>query len=201
MGGRDIRNYRICSNFDSFKEFINYFCNPSDLVRFETIGDNAIFGEFNSKLFLEKHIMRTILKSLLFSVILFASSGASAQFQQYQQIASFRQNVGTYFLNENYGFVFTIGKISQYRPGYPNIVTDTIAIYRTTDGGTTWGSMDLGNSDLKNHWGLIYSMYFVSPSHGYMSASPITMDSVIPGVTSIGTSKLDTCGRDLSYVR
>ncbi len=136
--------------------------------------------------------MRTILKSLLFSVILFASSGASAQFQQYQQIASFRQNVGTYFLNENYGFVFTIGKISQYRPGYPNIVTDTIAIYRTTDGGTTWALMDLGNSDLKNHWGLIYSMYFVSPSHGYMSASPITMDSVIPGVTSIGTSKLDT---------
>ncbi len=131
--------------------------------------------------------MRTILKSLLFSVIVLGSSVATAQYQYSQigKVASFRQNVGTYFLNENYGFVFTTGKISQYNPGYLQIVTDTMALYRTTDGGTSWIKIDLGNSNLKNHWGLIYSMYFVSPSHGYMSAAPITMDSVIPGVTSI----------------
>jgi hypothetical protein len=135
--------------------------------------------------------MRTILKSLLFSVVLLAASGASAQ---YQKMASFRQNVGTYFLNENYGFVFTVGGIPKNYYGFPEIVTDTIAIYRTTDGGMTWTQMDIGNSSLKNHWGLINSMYFVSASQGYMSAAPITMDSVIPGVTSI----YDT-GREVKY--
>jgi hypothetical protein len=138
--------------------------------------------------------MRTIFRTLFFFVVLFAASGAAAQ---PWVIASFRQNVGTYFVNENYGFVFTIG-LPQANVGRTDygveVVTDTIAIYRTTDGGTTWGQMDLGNSSLKKHWGLINSMYFVSPSHGYMSAAPITMLPVKPGVTSIydDTTRLDT---------
>ena len=110
--------------------------------------------------------MRTILKSLLFSVVLFAATGASAQFgPHWKNLGTFPiQNAAPYFVNENYGFVFT--------PGNGEGPTDTLAIYRTTDGGNSWVSMDLGNRNLKNHWGLINSMYFVSSSKGYMSTMP-----------------------------
>ncbi len=107
--------------------------------------------------------MRTLVKSLLFSLVLFATSRADSQ---WTQIASFQQNIGTYFLNENYGFVFTIGQGESWR------ATDTLAVYCTTDGGTNWIKMNLGDRNLQNHWGLISSMYFVSPSQGYMSAAP-----------------------------
>ncbi|HET6402783.1 MAG TPA: hypothetical protein VFH95_15470, partial [Candidatus Kapabacteria bacterium] len=46
-----------------------------------------------------------------------------------------------------------------------DIASDTIALWRTTDGGATWQLMNLGMKGLGNIWQLC----FISPSHGYMA--------------------------------
>lgn len=90
-----------------------------------------------------------------------------ARAQNWQDMAAFPvHEAATYFINENYGFVFTPGD----QGPSTDLATDNISLWRTTDGGNTWQAMNLGMSGPSNIW----QLYFVSDSHGYMAvdASP-----------------------------
>ncbi|HEY3874962.1 MAG TPA: hypothetical protein VGM92_05770, partial [Candidatus Kapabacteria bacterium] len=122
--------------------------------------------------------MRSFVKFVLAILLVFCSFLCTFKVsaQNLWPVDTFHQNVGVYFLNQNYGFVFTT------RSGYT--ACDTIVLYRTTDGCATWKQIDLPEP-LRDHWGAIESICFGSSRHGYLSALPVTMVPVDSAVTPL----------------
>ena len=109
------------------------------------------------------HNQRLAKVVILFLGFLWASVSAA---QDWQDMAAFPvHEAAPYFINEDYGFVFTSGSVG---PVY-DVATDPIALWRTTDRGFTWQAMNLGTTGLGNIWQLC----FVTPSHGYMATDAI----------------------------
>ena len=105
--------------------------------------------------------MRRVFQISSFTLCLICSADAGFA-QHWQDIATFPvHEAAPYFLNEQYGFVFTPG----FHGPQSTLPTDNVALWRTTDGGNSWALMEIGINGAGNIWQLC----FTSSSHGYMA--------------------------------
>jgi Secretion system C-terminal sorting domain len=99
--------------------------------------------------------------------VLLTTSGANAQ--DWKDVASFAvHEAAPYFVNESYGFVFTPGIAG---PGTAGPTEPNALLWRTTDGGASWQSINTGIQI--GDFCRITQLYFVTASHGYMAVDGV----------------------------
>src|ERR1051325_10447699 len=106
-----------------------------------------------------------LLQALL--VIFFVTFGATRSYGQYtwKQVGSFNTSIGCgYFFDENTGLIGSSVRWS----GDPSFNASPCAIYRTTDGGTTWKSCTVPVQEL----GAITAISMQDANVGYASIMP-----------------------------
>ena len=112
-----------------------------------------------------------------FAVVVFNSPRVFAQHWQQVTVPPGVHIVTPYFLNRDYGFIYTPGltsaggPVAQYINRQKGVQfdgqVDPAGVYRTLDGGITWSPVNIG--EIANQsYAVLLQMRFVSPSHGYL---------------------------------
>ncbi len=106
-----------------------------------------------------------------FLILLLFPTVIRAQHWQQVNVPPGPHSLSPYFISRDYGFLYTSGISDLYgvSVGWWFSFIDTAAVYRTTNGGSTWNAMNVGELTTASH-AVITQMYFISPAHGYMTA-------------------------------
>ena len=112
-------------------------------------------------------IARPCFAAIMVLLTILAASQTTAQsWPHWQNAGTFPvHEAAPYFINENYGFVFTSGKDGPTL----GITTDACLLWRTNDGGITWSTINLGGLSL-SLWKNLAALFYFSLAWFYGSS-------------------------------